>query len=106
MMNSTRVDPLVATSMLTSTGGYWVAGVEAVRPSTSSMLAPGGGARSTKFPAASVRVVGEREGLAQGHRHARPRLGHAICGEHASGHGGRGRGEHVERQQNGAHCRL
>src|SRR5215467_14195237 len=42
--NGTRVGPLVATDTLTSTGGYCAAGVDAVRPSTSSMLAPAGGA--------------------------------------------------------------
>ncbi len=55
-MNGTRVGPLEATSMFTSTAGYWTTGVDAVRPSTRSMFAPAGGASRTKFPAASVSV--------------------------------------------------
>src|SRR5712691_6740683 len=45
--------------MFTSTGGYWTMGVDAVRPSTRSMLAPEGGERSTKLPPASVSVNAE-----------------------------------------------
>ena len=53
-MNGTRVGPETATSICTSTIGNCASGVDAVRPSTKSMLGPTGGARRTKFPATSV----------------------------------------------------
>src|SRR5712691_1443020 len=59
MMKGTRVAPLEAMFTWVSTIGNWALGVEAVWPSTKSMLGPEGGARRTKLPPASVSVKAE-----------------------------------------------